>query len=90
MANFDAEVITENCELGFGDLLGNRAYAAICDYQQSMHLGVLATASHAITTQTLFLVYYKPRFIVSLSHPLPLPYVLYGYQFSQYVVALVF
>lgn len=28
---------------------------------QSMHLGVLATASHAITTQTRFLVYYKPR-----------------------------
>lgn len=29
---------------------------------QSMHLGVLATASHAVKTQTLFLVYYKPRF----------------------------
>lgn len=28
---------------------------------QSMHLGVLATASHAITTQTIFVVYYKPR-----------------------------
>jgi auxin response factor len=28
---------------------------------QSMHLGVLATASHAISTQTLFVVYYKPR-----------------------------
>lgn len=27
-----------------------------------MHLGVLATASHAITTQTLFVVYYKPRY----------------------------
>ncbi|KAH7862066.1 hypothetical protein Vadar_034324 [Vaccinium darrowii] len=37
---------------------------------QSMHLGVLATASHAITTQTLFLVYYKPRtsqFIIGLN-----------------------
>ncbi|PIN24552.1 hypothetical protein CDL12_02737 [Handroanthus impetiginosus] len=37
---------------------------------QSMHLGVLATASHAITTQTLFVVYYKPRtsqFIVGLN-----------------------
>ncbi|KAK6918154.1 AUX/IAA domain, partial [Dillenia turbinata] len=37
---------------------------------QSMHLGVLATASHAVTTQTLFIVYYKPRtsqFIVSLN-----------------------
>ncbi|KAH7513714.1 hypothetical protein FEM48_Zijuj11G0010300 [Ziziphus jujuba var. spinosa] len=37
---------------------------------QSMHLGVLATASHAVSTQTLFVVYYKPRtsqFIVSLN-----------------------
>ncbi|KAF6146055.1 hypothetical protein GIB67_033414 [Kingdonia uniflora] len=37
---------------------------------QSMHLGVLATASHAVSTQTLFLVYYKPRtsqFIISLN-----------------------
>ena len=29
---------------------------------QSMHLGVLATASHAVSTQTLFVVYYKPRY----------------------------
>lgn len=29
---------------------------------QSMHLGVLATASHAINTGTLFSVFYKPRF----------------------------
>ncbi|KAL6495593.1 Arf11p [Orobanche gracilis] len=39
---------------------------------QSMHLGVLATASHAITTQTLFVVYYKPRwtsqFIIGLNN----------------------
>ncbi|KAJ6309262.1 hypothetical protein OIU76_018788 [Salix suchowensis] len=39
---------------------------------QSMHLGVLATASHAIATGTLFSVFYKPRtsrseFIVSLN-----------------------
>ncbi|KAK4788705.1 hypothetical protein SAY86_020024 [Trapa natans] len=37
---------------------------------QSMHLGVLATASHAVKTRTLFVVYYKPRtsqFIVSLN-----------------------
>ncbi|KAL1809468.1 hypothetical protein DCAR_0729010 [Daucus carota subsp. sativus] len=37
---------------------------------QNMHLGVLATASHAITTRTLFVVYYKPRtsqFIVRLN-----------------------
>ncbi|XP_052206110.1 auxin response factor 1-like isoform X2 [Diospyros lotus] len=38
----------------------------------SMHLGVLATASHAISTGTLFSVYYKPRtsrseFIVSVN-----------------------
>ncbi|KAJ6701890.1 AUXIN RESPONSE FACTOR 9 [Salix koriyanagi] len=37
---------------------------------QSMHLGVLATASHAVSTQSLFVVYYKPRtsqFIISLN-----------------------
>ncbi|KAL2551031.1 Auxin response factor 9 [Forsythia ovata] len=37
---------------------------------QSMHLGVLATASHAVETQTMFVVYYKPRtsqFIVGLN-----------------------
>ncbi|OVA14720.1 AUX/IAA protein [Macleaya cordata] len=37
---------------------------------QSMHLGVLATASHAVATKTLFIVYNKPRtsqFIVSLN-----------------------
>ncbi|CAA7405122.1 unnamed protein product [Spirodela intermedia] len=38
----------------------------------SMHLGVLATASHAVTTGTIFSVFYKPRtspseFIVSLN-----------------------
>ncbi|XP_022943158.1 auxin response factor 9-like isoform X1 [Cucurbita moschata] len=36
----------------------------------SMHLGVLATASHAAATLTRFVVYYKPRasqFLVSLS-----------------------
>lgn len=38
----------------------------------SMHLGVLATASHAVSTGTLFSVFYKPRtsrseFIVSLN-----------------------
>lgn len=31
---------------------------------QSMHLGVLATAAHAVKTSTLFIVYYKPRFLV--------------------------
>ncbi|XP_042498844.1 auxin response factor 9-like isoform X2 [Macadamia integrifolia] len=37
---------------------------------QSMHLGVLATASHAVATQTLFVVFYKPRtsqFIIGLN-----------------------
>ncbi|GAB4861579.1 hypothetical protein Ancab_036772 [Ancistrocladus abbreviatus] len=37
---------------------------------QSMHLGVIATASHALTTQTYFIVYYKPRssqFIIGLN-----------------------
>uniref|UniRef100_A0A1D1XYX7 Auxin response factor n=1 Tax=Anthurium amnicola TaxID=1678845 RepID=A0A1D1XYX7_9ARAE len=38
----------------------------------SMHLGVLATASHAVSTGTLFSVFYKPRtspseFVVSLN-----------------------
>lgn len=30
----------------------------------SMHLGVLATASHAIATGTLFSVFYKPRYFL--------------------------
>ncbi|KAL0324177.1 UNVERIFIED_CONTAM: Auxin response factor 9 [Sesamum calycinum] len=37
---------------------------------QSMHLGVLATASHAVVTNTMFVVYYKPRtsqFIIGLN-----------------------
>ncbi|PWA82811.1 PB1 domain, AUX/IAA protein, Auxin response factor, DNA-binding pseudobarrel domain protein [Artemisia annua] len=37
---------------------------------RSMRLGVLATASHALSTQTRFLVYYKPRtsqFIIGLN-----------------------
>ncbi|KAI3693693.1 hypothetical protein L1987_76643 [Smallanthus sonchifolius] len=37
---------------------------------QSMHVGVLATASHAVSTQTRFAVYYKPRtsqFIIGLN-----------------------
>ncbi|KAG7944411.1 hypothetical protein I3843_15G100600 [Carya illinoinensis] len=28
---------------------------------QSMHLGVLAAASHAVATQAMFVVFYKPR-----------------------------
>ncbi|KAL8543222.1 hypothetical protein ACS0TY_003942 [Phlomoides rotata] len=37
---------------------------------QSMHLGVLVTASHVVLTQSFFVVYYKPRtsqFIISLN-----------------------
>ncbi|CAL0302185.1 unnamed protein product [Lupinus luteus] len=37
---------------------------------QSMHLGVLATASHAVMTRTMFVVYFKPRtsqFIIGLN-----------------------
>ncbi|KAK9758082.1 hypothetical protein RND81_01G205500 [Saponaria officinalis] len=37
---------------------------------QSMHLGVLATARHAVNTSTMFVVYYKPRscqFIVDVN-----------------------
>ncbi|KAJ4730783.1 Auxin response factor [Rhynchospora pubera] len=37
---------------------------------QSMHLGVLATASHAVNTNSFFTVYYKPRtsqFIISVN-----------------------
>ncbi|KAI4355255.1 hypothetical protein L6164_004044 [Bauhinia variegata] len=37
---------------------------------QSMHLGVLATASHAVRTSTMFVVLYKPRtsqFIIGLN-----------------------
>lgn len=33
----------------------------------SMHLGVLATASHAVSTGTMFSVFYKPRFGISLN-----------------------
>ncbi|GMI66765.1 auxin response factor 18 [Hibiscus trionum] len=37
---------------------------------QSMHLGVLATAAHAVTTHSIFVVYYKPRtsqFIIGIN-----------------------
>ena len=32
----------------------------------SMHIGVLATAWHAVSTGTMFTVVYKPRFVVLL------------------------
>ncbi|KAL3368974.1 hypothetical protein AABB24_009669 [Solanum stoloniferum] len=38
---------------------GNAPSSVISSH--SMHLGVLATAWHAIQTKTLFTVYYKPR-----------------------------
>ncbi|KAL3655095.1 Auxin response factor 2B [Castilleja foliolosa] len=38
---------------------GNAPSSVISSH--SMHLGVLATASHAIQTKTMFTVYYKPR-----------------------------
>ncbi|KAJ0781053.1 putative transcription factor ARF family [Helianthus annuus] len=65
----------ENGELHVGvrrlmRLLNNMPSSVISSH--SMHLGVLATASHAIATGTLFSVFYKPRtsrseFIVSLN-----------------------
>ena len=32
----------------------------------SMHLGVLATAWHAVSTGTMFTVYYKPRYMIEM------------------------
>lgn len=34
----------------------------------SMHLGVLATAWHAIQTGTMFTVYYKPRYVIGTKY----------------------
>lgn len=55
----------ENGELRVGvrrimRLLNNMPSSVISSH--SMHLGVLATASHAISTGTLFSVFYKPRY----------------------------
>lgn len=36
----------------------------------SMHLGVLATAWHAVQTGTIFTVYYKPRYEIYATSPL--------------------
>ncbi|XP_043723941.1 auxin response factor 1-like [Telopea speciosissima] len=65
----------ENGELRVGvrrlmRLLNNMPSSVISSH--SMHLGVLATASHATTTETLFSVFYKPRtsrseFIISVN-----------------------
>lgn len=43
--------------------LSNASSSVISSH--SMHLGVLATAWHAISTGTLFIVYYKPRCVGS-------------------------
>lgn len=54
----------ENGELGVGLRWLARQQSTIPPSMissQSMHLGVLATASHAVSTQSLFTVYYKPR-----------------------------
>lgn len=63
----------DNCELRVGVRRIARQQSSIPPSvisSQSMHLGVLATASHAINTHTLFVVYYKPRtsqFIIGLN-----------------------
>ncbi|KAH0452843.1 hypothetical protein IEQ34_017167 [Dendrobium chrysotoxum] len=63
----------ENGELRVGVKRASRQHSTIPSSvisSQSMHLGVLATASHAVTTQTLFTVCYKPRvsqFIVGVN-----------------------
>ncbi|KAJ6792402.1 auxin response factor 9-like isoform X1 [Iris pallida] len=63
----------ENGELGVGVRRLARQQSTMPSSvisSQNMHLGVLATASHAVSTQSLFTVYYKPRtsqFIVNVS-----------------------
>ncbi|XP_051129673.1 auxin response factor 18-like isoform X2 [Andrographis paniculata] len=63
----------ENGELRVGVRRHTRQHSSIPSSvisSQSMHLGVLATASHALLTHTLFVVYYKPRisqFIIGLN-----------------------
>lgn len=44
---------------------GNAPSSVISSH--SMHLGVLATAWHAIQTNTMFTVYYKPRSVTESS-----------------------
>nr|ARR29290.1 auxin response factor 2 [Cyrtomium guizhouense] len=57
----------ENGELRVGIRRAKRQQAAqqAVMSNHSMHMGVMATASHAVGTRTMFSVYYKPR--VSLS-----------------------
>lgn len=52
---------------------------------QSMHLGVLATASHAVSTQTRFVVYYKPRYNIFLgSEKLDLEFLIEFLKFANF------
>ncbi|KAK4743846.1 hypothetical protein SAY87_010158 [Trapa incisa] len=60
----------ENGELRVGVRRLSRPHSIMVISSQSMHVGLLATASHAVQTQTLFVVYYKPQtsqFIISLN-----------------------
>jgi auxin response factor len=64
-ANYSSSNRGENGELRVGvrrlmRQLNNMPSSVISSH--NMHLGVLATASHAISTGTLFSVFYKPRF----------------------------
>lgn len=54
----------------------------------SMHLGVLATASHAIATGTLFSVFYKPRFAISTLHFFALWYASPFLSLSKIIILL--
>lgn len=57
----------ENGELRVGVRRAMRQQANIPSSvisSHSMHLGVLATAWHAIQTGTMFTVYYKPRYAI--------------------------
>ena len=57
----------ENGELRVGVRRAMRQQANISSSvisSHNMHLGVLATAWHAVNTGSMFTVYYKPRFVL--------------------------
>ena len=59
----------ENGELRVGVRRANRQQSSMPSSvisSHSMHLGVLATACHATQTRSMFTVYYKPRYKVTL------------------------
>lgn len=60
--------------------LGNVPSSVISSH--SMHLGVLATAWHAISTGTMFTVYYKPRFVLVLAHKTAFSFELFAVYIS--------